>query len=53
MGGAFDDRSANALHRLFGYYDRYGITGNANVLGWLLGHPPGSFAAYCRRQLAS
>ena len=52
MGAAaFDDRSANALYRLFGYYDRYGITGNANVLSWLLGRPPGGFRDYCRRQL--
>ena len=52
MGAGFDDRSANALHRLFGYYDRYGITGNANVLGWLLGRPAGTFVDYCRRQLS-
>jgi uncharacterized protein YbjT (DUF2867 family) len=48
---AFDDRSANALYRLFAYYDRYGITGNGNVLRWLLGRPATTFAAYCARQL--
>jgi uncharacterized protein YbjT (DUF2867 family) len=49
--GAFDDRSANGLRRLFAYYDHYGITGNANVLGWLLGRAPRSFADYCKREL--
>ena len=47
----FDDRSANGYHRLFSYYDRYGITGNANVLEWLLQQPATSFLQYARRQL--
>lgn len=40
------DYSVDALHRLFGYYARHGIQGNANVLSWLLGRPPRTFAAY-------
>jgi len=43
--------SIEAFHRLFGYYARNGIYGNANVLGWLLGRPPRSFADYVRRSL--
>jgi hypothetical protein len=50
--GAYDDRSAQGLRRLFSYYDHYGITGNANVLSWLLGRRPNSFADYCKRELS-
>lgn len=54
---AFDetgvDWTADAITRLFTYYDRYGIRGNGNVLTWLLGRPPTSFAEYVRRELAS
>jgi uncharacterized protein YbjT (DUF2867 family) len=50
--GAYDDRSAHGLRRLFSYYDHYGISGNANVLSWLLGRRPNTFADYCKRELA-
>lgn len=40
-----------AFYRLFGYYDRHGISGNPNVLTWLLGRPPGTFADYVARCL--
>jgi uncharacterized protein YbjT (DUF2867 family) len=45
------DYRADALVRLFDHYGRYGITGNPNVLTWLLGRPPTSFASYVRRHL--
>ncbi len=48
-----DDYRHDAMIRLFDHYGRYGITGNPNVLGWLLGRPPTSFAQYVRRSLAS
>ena len=47
------DYTVDAILRLFGHYDRYGITGNPNVLSWLLGRPPTSFAEYARRALAA
>ncbi|MGD0167994.1 MAG: NmrA family NAD(P)-binding protein [Gaiellaceae bacterium] len=48
-----DDYRLDAMFRLFDHYGRYGITGNPNVLGWLLGRPPTSFAEYARRSLAA
>jgi uncharacterized protein YbjT (DUF2867 family) len=39
------------FERLFLYYDRYGLSGNANVLRWLLGRPPGTYADYIKREL--
>jgi uncharacterized protein YbjT (DUF2867 family) len=51
-GDAIDDRSRNGLRRLFVYYDHYGITGNANVLTWLLGRRPNTFTDYAKREIA-
>jgi uncharacterized protein YbjT (DUF2867 family) len=48
-----DDYRLDAMFRLFDHYGRYGITGNPNVLGWLLGRRPTSFAEYVRRSLAA
>lgn len=48
-----EDYRLDAMFRLFDHYGRYGITGNPNVLGWLLGRPPTSFEAYVHRGLAS
>jgi uncharacterized protein YbjT (DUF2867 family) len=47
-----EDYRADALVRLIAHYERYGIDGNANVLTWLLGRRPTSFAEYVRRCLA-
>jgi uncharacterized protein YbjT (DUF2867 family) len=47
-----DDWRSDAMTRLFDHYGRYGITGNPNVLSWLLGRPPTSFEAYVRRSMA-
>jgi uncharacterized protein YbjT (DUF2867 family) len=46
-----DDWRRDAMVRLFDHYGRYGITGNPNVLGWLLGRSPTSFEEYVRRSL--
>ncbi|WP_407917016.1 SDR family oxidoreductase [Kitasatospora sp. NE20-6] len=43
----------DAMYRLWGHYSRYGITGNPNVLSWLLGRPPTTLRAYVARQLAA
>jgi uncharacterized protein YbjT (DUF2867 family) len=46
-----DDHRHDAMFRLFDHYGRYGITGNPNVLGWLLGRAPTGFDQYVRRCL--
>jgi len=48
-----DDYRLGAMFRLFDHYGRYGITGNPNVLGWLLERPPTSFEEYVRRNLGA
>lgn len=45
------DASADAITRLFTYYDRYGIKGNGRVLEWLLGRPATRFEAYVARNI--
>lgn len=39
------------LVKMFRYYGQYGFWGNAQVLGWLLGRPPTTFAAFCQKAL--
>jgi hypothetical protein len=41
------------MRRLLAHYDSYGITGNPNVLTWLLGRSPTSFREFTRRQLSA
>jgi uncharacterized protein YbjT (DUF2867 family) len=48
-----DDWRRDAMVRLFDHYGRHGITGNPNVLGWLLGRPPTRFEEYVSRSLAA
>lgn len=45
------DGAKDSFHRLFDYYSRYGITGNPNVLTWLLGRAPTSMEQYIAREL--
>ena len=45
------DHTVDGFTRLFQHYDRYGILGNPNVLGWLLGREPTTFREYVRRAL--
>jgi uncharacterized protein YbjT (DUF2867 family) len=42
---------ADSLERMFLYYSRHGLTGNTNVLGWVLGRPATSYEAFVRRSL--
>lgn len=37
------------LVKMFCYYEEFGFTGNAQVLGWLLGRPPTSFSVFVER----
>jgi len=37
--------------RMFAHYDTNGLAGNGNVLRWLLGRAPNTFADYVRREL--
>lgn len=47
------DYTVDAMLRLVRHYDRYGITGNPNVLGWLLSRAPTVFADYVRAELGA
>jgi uncharacterized protein YbjT (DUF2867 family) len=38
------------LHQMFVYYARHGFWGNGNILSWLLGREPTTFAQFARRQ---
>jgi NAD(P)H dehydrogenase (quinone) len=44
-----DDHSRETLTKMFRAYARDGFMGNPNVLGWLLGRPPTSLAAFASR----
>ena len=39
------------LVKMFRYYEEHGFWGNPRVLSWLLGRPPTTFVAFCRRAL--
>jgi uncharacterized protein YbjT (DUF2867 family) len=43
------DYQVETLVAMFRYYEHYGFWGNAQVLGWLLGRPPASFADFVQR----
>ncbi len=43
------DYQIETLVKMFRYYERYGFWGNPRVLGWLLGRPPTTFAAFVVR----
>jgi NAD(P)H dehydrogenase (quinone) len=44
-----DDHQRETLIKMFRAYARDGLKGNPNVLGWLLGRPPTSLAAFAAR----
>jgi uncharacterized protein YbjT (DUF2867 family) len=46
---AMDDTQRETLTKMFEAYARDGLRGNPNVLGWLLGRPPTSLAAFAAR----
>jgi len=43
------DYQVETLLEMFRYYAEHGFRGNPNVLGWLLGRPPTTFAAFVGR----
>lgn len=50
---AEDEFPYDVMRRLWGQYSRYGITGNPNVLTWLLGRAPSTLREYVERELAT
>jgi uncharacterized protein YbjT (DUF2867 family) len=44
-----DEYQRETLMKMFDAYARDGLKGNPNVLGWLLGRPPTSLAAFAER----
>jgi uncharacterized protein YbjT (DUF2867 family) len=48
-----DDHARETLTKMFCAYARDGFKGNPNVLGWLLGRPPTSLAAFAARIAAA
>ena len=48
-----DDHAREILIKMFQAYACDGLKGNPNVLGWLLGRPPNSLAAFAARTVAS
>jgi len=49
QAGGLGEPQIATLFQMFDYYARYGLPGNPNVLGWLLGRPPTTFAAFAAR----
>ncbi|MDE0198164.1 MAG: NmrA family NAD(P)-binding protein [Caldilineaceae bacterium] len=47
--GGMPPETIGFLAAMFRYYDRYGLIGNGNVLGWLLGRRPTSFSHFVTR----
>ncbi|MGZ9235754.1 MAG: SDR family oxidoreductase, partial [Anaerolineales bacterium] len=49
--GGMSDYALENLVRMFEYYDRWGLTGNPNVLTWLLKRPPTALESFLQRIL--
>jgi NAD(P)H dehydrogenase (quinone) len=52
-GAGMEDYARETLIKMFRAYARDGLKGNANVLGWLLGHPPVSLENFAARIAAA
>jgi uncharacterized protein YbjT (DUF2867 family) len=44
-----EEYAVDTLIRMFGYYERFGLWGNPNALGWLLGRVPTSLPSFIER----
>lgn len=44
-----EEYARETLLQMFRYYERFGLIGNSNVLGWLLGRSPTSLREFMRR----
>jgi len=51
--GGLSGYRLDSLTKMFGYYDRHGLTGNPNVLELLLGRQPTTFDQFVERAMAS
>lgn len=51
--GGLSEYAVENLVKMFEYYDRWGLTGNPNVLRWLLKREPASIEAFVVRTLRS
>jgi NAD(P)H dehydrogenase (quinone) len=49
--GLMSEYVVESLVKMFTYYDRWGLTGNPNVLRWLLKREPASIELYLQRML--
>ena len=47
-----DERSISTLIKMFEYYEKFGLTGNANVLSYLLKRPATQFSEFVQRILS-
>jgi hypothetical protein len=43
------DYQVDTLVKMFKYYENYGLSGNPQVLGWLLNHPATGLEAFVKR----
>ena len=50
--GGLGEAQIATLRQMFDYYARFGLPGNPNVLGWLLGRPPTTYAQFAARMAA-
>lgn len=51
QAAGLDSYQLDTLAKMFKYYDSYHFCGNANVLSWLLEHPPTDFREFVERAL--
>lgn len=47
--GGLGDYAVDTLLKMFTYYEKFGLIGNPNVLGWLLGRSPTSLTTFIQR----
>jgi len=47
--GKMSEYSVENLIRMFEYYDNWGLSGNPNVLAWILKRQPNSLESFIRR----
>jgi uncharacterized protein YbjT (DUF2867 family) len=47
--GGLSEYARENVVRMFGYYDRWGLAGNPNVLRWILKREPSSLEKFVRR----
>jgi hypothetical protein len=47
------DYAIDMFERMFTYYNRHGLTGNSNVLSYLLGRPATSYGEYIEHELSA